>query len=160
MIAVRYGALAALAVWLGSTSVLGLLIPPTMARALPADPSVVAEVDAVFDELFRLFHLLSYACGVVVLVSLLVIKFVGPPPASFKVRAALVSLMLAVAVYSGLPLNRKIRDVQSTVKGPVGALPESDPRRARLDRLHRIDMTLMSVNMALGVVLLYWYVRE
>jgi hypothetical protein len=161
VIAVRYAALAALALWVGSTSALGLFVAPALDRAVPvSDTALAAAVESVRSEIFWLFHLLSYVCGAVVFASLMVIKFVGPPPASFKARVALVSLMLAAAAYSGLPLDREIRGLRSTIPGPVGGLPESDPRRVRLDRLQRIDMTLMSANIALGAVLLFWYVRE
>ena len=72
MIAVRYVALAALVIWLA-----GLL------------PLAVGD-------LLRVPYV-PFGCGALVLLSLIVVKFVGPPPRAFFVRAALVAVMLAVA---------------------------------------------------------------
>ncbi len=72
MVVVRYVALAALVVWL--------------AGMLPL---------AIGDALHR--PVVPFGCGAVVLVSLVVLKFVGPPPRAFVVRAAIVAVMLAVA---------------------------------------------------------------
>jgi hypothetical protein len=63
-------------------------------------------------------------------------------------------------VYSGYPVSREIAQIQSHLSGPVNALPETDPRRVRFDRLHQMSTTLMTINMALGLVLLFWYIRE
>ena len=104
MLAVRYVALAALVVWLGGM------------------------VTAVFGEFLRPFHLVSLACGAVILVSLFIMKFVGPPPHAFVPRAALTALMLLILGVSAL------------FRGVSGAL--------------------MAVNLALGFLLLFWYVRE
>jgi len=75
-------------------------------------------------------------------------------------RIAIVVVMLAIAVYSGVPVSREIASIQSQVSGSISALPETDARRVRFDRLHSLSTTLMTINMGLGLVLLYWYVRE
>jgi hypothetical protein len=104
MLAVRYVALAALVVWLGGM------------------------VTAVFGDLLRPFHLVSLACGAIILVSLFIMKFVGPPPHAFVPRAALTALMLLV-----LGLSALLRSASSL---------------------------LLEINLVLGLVLLFWYVRE
>jgi hypothetical protein len=104
MLAVRYVALAALVVWLGGM------------------------VTAVFGDLLRPFHLVSLACGSIILVSLFIMKFVGPPPHAFVPRAALTALMLLVLGLSAV------------LRGASGLLLE--------------------INLVLGLVLLFWYVRE
>ena len=105
MILVRYATLVALVIWLG------------------------AMVDERFGSLLRGAHLIVYACGVVVVAGLFVLKFMGPPPVSFVARAAIAVLMLLLAGAAALVA----RDV------------------AQL---------LMTVNIVLGFVLLFWYVRE
>jgi hypothetical protein len=80
MLAVRYVVLAALVVWLGGA------------------------LQAIGGDLDRHLHALAYACGGVMLVGLLVLKFVGPPPHGFLIRIALILAMLAVttvAVFRG-----------------------------------------------------------
>jgi hypothetical protein len=103
--AIRYLALLSLAVWLGGMVTLGQEI-----------------------------HWLAYVCGGLMLVCLVAIKLVGPPPRTFIPRVSLVVLMLAIAVYSGIPPRWT----------PAAIAPH----------------ILMSVNVLLGLVLLGWYVRE
>jgi hypothetical protein len=73
MVVVRYAALAALVVWLA-----GML------------------AGLFGQELHRPY--VPLACGAIVLVSLVIIKFVGPPPRAFIARASIVGIMLIVAV--------------------------------------------------------------
>jgi hypothetical protein len=115
---------------------------------------------AVFGTILRRFHYVAYACGAIIYVSLFLMKFLGPPPQAFVVRAAIVFVMLVVALYSGVPVTRELEQIQSKVIGPVSKLPETDERRIRFDTLHRRSTMLMTFNMGLGLVLLYWYVRE
>ena len=72
MILVRYATLVALVLWLG------------------------VMVDDRFGDLLRQAHLISYGCGAATLVGLFVLKFMGPPPAAFVLRAGIAILMLAL----------------------------------------------------------------
>ena len=162
MFAVRYLALVALVIWVGGMVVLSALVAPSVFRVLQAaDPTgglVLAGL--VFGDILRLFHLLAYACGGIVLVGLVVMKFVGPPPSGFPARAAIVATMLGLALYSGIPVARELEDIQEHASGPIRDIPETDVRRARFETLHRRSTTLMAVETGLGFVLLLWYVRE
>ena len=82
-------------------------------------------------EISRQFHWLAYACGGLMLACLLVMKFVGPPPRAFIPRVLVVVVMLAVTIYSGT-----VRETRET------------------------STALMTVDVALGLLLLGWYVRE
>lgn len=77
MVVVRYAALAALVVWLA-----GML-------AVQAGDALRGPV-------------VPLACGAVLLVSLVVLKFVGPPPRAFFLRAGVVAVMLAVALLASV----------------------------------------------------------
>jgi len=107
MIAVRFATLAAVVVWL------------------------TALIAWRFGDLFRRLDLVSYACGTVTLVGLLVMKFVGPPPHGFIPRAAIAFVMLAIAIVSAF--TRVSAETASA---------------------------LLAVEIALGFALLTWYVRE
>ena len=82
MFAVRFAALMGLAVWVG-----GSVATFWLAQAAPDDP------------VLRMRGLGSL-CGGVMIVALVVIKFVGPPPRHFLLRATIAALMLLVAVYA------------------------------------------------------------
>jgi hypothetical protein len=82
MFVVRFAALIALAVWLG-----GLVAPIWLTGAVPVE----ADRDT---------RLLAYVCGGVLLVSLFVLKFMGPPPHRFTLRAAIVAVMIVLVIYA------------------------------------------------------------
>ena len=162
MFAVRYVALVALVVWLGGTVVLGLLVAPATFNVLQANDPATGRMLAgvpVGDVMHR-FHLMAFGCGAVIFISLFIIKFVGPPPRAFVLRAALVFVMLALEGYSGGVVARKITRMQSQVSGPIGQLANTDQQRLRFDRLHQTSTALMTANLALGLILLLWYARE
>jgi|SRR5262245_8104052 len=104
MLAVRYVALGALVIWLGGM------------------------VTVTFADTMRRFNLVALVCGSVIVVSLFIMKFVGPPPHGFAPRLALSLLMLILVSVSML------------MPGFASALA--------------------TVNLALGLILLFWYVRE
>jgi hypothetical protein len=109
MLGVRYLALAALVVWLGGMVTLSLLVAPSR-------------------ETLEQFDLLAYGCGGLIVICLLVLKFVGPPPAAFVPRLAMVVLMVAVTAGASV--------------------------------LGRASLAPKLVDIGLGSVLLFWYVRE
>jgi hypothetical protein len=80
MFVIRYVALAALAIWLGGTVALILL-------ATPSRPATAS------------FDCVATACGALIVVCLLVMKFVGPPPVAFIPRLAIAVAMLALVGY-------------------------------------------------------------
>jgi len=107
VLAVRYVALAALVFWLGA-------LAATLTGRATDDASV--------------WRLAPEAAGCIIIACFVAMKLVGPPPAAFFARTAIVVVMLAVAASAHLARL-----------GP--SLPNS-------------------IDLALGSVLLFWYVRE
>jgi hypothetical protein len=87
---------------------------------------------ARFGGLVGRLDLLGYACGAAVFVGLFAMKFLGPPPPAFVPRVAIVLLMLGIAV-------------------AATSVPRIAPDLAK---------GLSAINIGLGFVLLFWYVRE
>jgi hypothetical protein len=108
MVAVRYVALVALVIWVGGMIALPLLVAP----AVSGD---------TIGEMSRRFHLLAYACGGAVFVSLFVMKFVGPPPHAFALRAAIVFVMLLLSGYAGTGMTPAV-PVLATINIGLGLL--------------------------------------
>ena len=73
---------------------------------------------------------LMLALGATTFIGLFAMKFLGPPPPAFVPRVAIVFVMLAIAATSS-------REVRSGTAA-----------------------WLLTINIALGFVLLYWYTRE
>src|SRR5262245_59884483 len=78
MFAVRYVALAALVVLLSVSVIASGLLAPDPAPA----------------------HGVGLICGTVVLIALFVMKFIGPPPHAFVLRAALAFAVVAISLYA------------------------------------------------------------
>jgi hypothetical protein len=106
MIVVRYATLVALVIW------------------------IAVMMDQRFGDVLRRPQLIAYACGGASVVGLFVLKFLGPPPIAFPLRAGIAVLMLVIAA-------------------AVALIAPGDAARL-----------LMTVNIGLGFVLLIWYVRE
>jgi hypothetical protein len=69
---VRFVTLVALVVWLGSVT------------------------QIVAGDWLRSIERVTYACGAVMLVGLVVVKLMGPPPHGFPIRVGLVALIIAI----------------------------------------------------------------
>jgi hypothetical protein len=100
MFALRYAALTALVLWVGGT--LLVLLAGTESLEL------------------RLLHRIAIGCGGVIFVALVAMKFIGPPPRAFTLRAAIVAVMLAIAVCAALPAARGLYTMLTTVNVVAG----------------------------------------
>jgi uncharacterized membrane protein len=164
MVGLRYAYVLALVVWLGGMIILGAIVAPTVFQVLQARDPETGRIlaGAVFGLALRRFHYVAYACGAVILLSLVLMAVLGPRPASFAVRVVLVAGMLAVAAYSGLFVLGSVNRLQREIGVDVSpsSLPVSDARRIRFDELHLLSTRLMMVNLIGALVLLYWEARE
>lgn len=169
----------ALAVWLGGMIVLGAVVAPALFSTLGALDPVSGRVFAGegFGAVLRRFHYVAYASGAVLLVTLSAMALLGPRPRSFAIRTAIVTVMLAVAAYSGVLVLGEIDAIQQDIAASSPApqssdatvaarhrLPSSlaatDPRRIRFDQLHVLSTRLMMINIVAGLVLLVWEARD
>jgi uncharacterized membrane protein len=162
MLALKYVYLLALVVWLGGMLVLGALVAPTTFQVLQAsDPTAGRELAGqLFGATIARFHGVQYGAGALMLVTFAAMALLGPRPAHFAVRAAILAAMLAVAAYSGFIVLGSIDAVQQEVGGMVSRLAAGDARRMRFDALHELATRLMLVNMVGGLALLFWEARE
>ena len=162
MLALRYVYVLALVIWLGGMVILGALVAPVTFDVLQARaPETGRELaGAVFGAAIAGFHYVAYGAGGILLLSLAIMRILGPRPAAFGIRAAIVAVMLAVAVYSGLVVLTRIEDIQATAGGSITRLPVSDSRRMEFDGLHQLSTRLMLFNMAGALLLLYWEAKE
>jgi hypothetical protein len=161
MLALRYVYVLALVIWLGGMIVLGALVAPVTFDVLPGRTPEGRELaGAVFGAVLAAFHYVAYGAGGVLLVTLAIMRILGPRPAAFGIRAAIVAVMLAIALYSGFVILTRIDSIQAAAGGSVSRLPPDDARRTEFDGLHQLSTRLMLFNMAGALVLLYWEARE
>ncbi len=162
MLALRYVYVLALVAWLGGMLVLGALVAPTTFQVLQSAAPETGRALAgdVFGATIARFHYVEYGAGALLLLSLAGMRLLGPRPPAFGVRAAVVAIMLAAAVYSGVVVLGQMDGIQLETGGVVSGLPASDPRRVRFDDLHRLSTSLMLFNIAGALLLVYWEARD
>lgn len=162
MLALRFAGVVALTLWVGGLLVLGAIAAPSVFEVLAtqqvASDRVIA--GAVFGEILRRFHLLSYICGFVLLTTLLTRGVLGPRPIWFAARVGTACLMVAATAYSGLVLSPAIARVQAQIGGSPSSLPEGDPRRAAFGRLHATSTGLQLVPILGGLLLLFRELKD
>jgi hypothetical protein len=162
MFVLRYLYILALGVWLGGMGMAGLIAAPTTFEVLEGWNAVDGRVLAgqVFGRILSKLHLVLYAAGVVMLVTLTIRRLLGPRPVAYGIRAAIIAVMLALALASGFGISPRVEAVQKDVGGSVAALPESDPRRASFYQLHGLSNLLLTATMVGALLLIFWESKE
>jgi len=155
MFALRFAGLLALAVWFGGLLVLGAVAAPAIFDVVDARQLADGRAFAgtLFGEVLRRFHLVSYGCGAVLLVTFIARAVLGPRPRHFGIRLGIVAVMLGAASYSGIVLTGRIENLRQQMGVAPSSLPESDPRRVEFGRLHA-QSTGMQVVPLLGALIL------
>jgi len=154
----RFAAVLALAVWLGGLVALGVTAPAVF--SIVAARNVVegrALAGAIFGEILRRFHEVTYLCGALVLLSLAVRRVLGPRPRRFGIRFAVGVAMVAATLYSGLVIRQNISRVQEEVGATtaISSLPAENPQRVAFERLHRQSELVQLIPLAGACVLLF-----
>ena len=162
MFALRYTALLALTVWVGGLLSLGAVAAPAIFDVVAAQQIAEGRLvsGAIFGEILRRFHHVSYVCGCLVPLSLVARGVLGPRPRRFAVRMALSVLMLGAVAYSGLALLPRIEALRTSSTVAPSSLPESDPRRIEFGRLHGFSTGLQIIPVIGGLLLLFWELRD
>jgi uncharacterized membrane protein len=162
MPALRYVYVLALAVWLGGMILLGAVVAPLTFQVLQASDPDTGRLLAgeLFGAVLNRFHFVAYGAGALLLVTLVAMAILGPRPRGFAVRAAIISAMLLVALYSGLVVLREVDSIQLAAGVLPSTLPAGDARRVRFDALHQLSTRLIVFNIVGALALLGWEARE
>jgi hypothetical protein len=161
VLALRFVALLMLVIWIGGLLALGAIAAPSIFDVLATQPDqgrVLA--GALFGEILRRFHLVTYVAGALLLATLVLRRVLGPGPRRFAWRAGLVTLMLAASGYSGVVVAARLAQLQREMGAAPSSLPEGDPRRAEFGRLHGLATGLELVPLLAGLALVFWEIKE
>lgn len=162
MLVLRYAALLALVVWVGGLVALGGIAAPSLFEVIAqrqiADGRLLA--GALFGDMLRRFTLVSYGAGLVLLLSLLARRILGPRPHRFAWRAGIAAVMLAATAYGSLVVGSRIEQIQRDAGVAPSALPGGDPRRVEFGRLHGLSTALQLIPLLGGLALIFWEIKE
>jgi hypothetical protein len=158
----RYLYVLALVLWLGGMAIAGLVVAPVTFAVLQGWNPTTGRVLAgdIFGAVLGRMNLIAYAAAVVMFLVLTVQRLLGPRPKAYGIRIGLITLMLALTMYSGMVASPRIDELQADLPGPVSELAADDPRRVEFDGLHRLSTMLVMATIAGGLVLLGWETRE
>lgn len=162
MLALRYAALLTLVIWVGGLLALGAIAAPSLFDVLAAKqiPESRMLAGALFGEMLRRFHLVSYGAGALLLGTLILRRVLGPRPRRFGWRAGLATVMLGASAWSGLVVATRIAQLQQEIGVAPSSLPDGDARRVAFGRLHGLSTALQLVPLVGGLMLIYWEIKE
>ena len=161
MLPLRFIAALTLVIWVGGILALGAIAAPSIFNVLATQPDggrLLA--GALFGEILRRFHLVSYAAGALLLGTLLLRRVLGPAPRRFAWRAGLATVMLSATAYSGLVVAARIARIQAEIGVAPSSLPAGDARRVEFGRLHGLSTALELIPVLGGLMLMYWEIKE
>ena len=161
MVALRCLYLIALVFWVGGMVALGALAAPATFDVLEAYHGAGGRLEAgdVFGEMLRRFRFFEYWSATILLGCLGVLFYRTPRPAAVGIRAITVLVMLGVSLYSGLGITGQIDAIQQEIGNDLASLAESSQYAARFDSLYSLTTSLLLVNLAGGLSLIYWEAR-
>jgi len=162
MVLLRYLYVVALVLWVGGLISAGALVAPSVFGVLQAWNASEGRVLAgqVFGEVLLRLTWLSYAMGVVMIVTLTLHRLLGARPLKYGVRVGIMGVMLAMMLAMGFYIIPQVNAIQAQVSGPVSALAETDARRVEFDKLHGLSNILFSITAIGGLALCWWESRE
>ena len=162
MVLLRYLYVVALVLWVGGLISAGALVAPSVFGVLQAWNASEGRVLAgqVFGEVLLRLTWLSYAMGVVMIVTLTLHRLLGARPLKYGVRVGIMGVMLAMMLAMGFYIIPQVNAIQAQVSGPVSALAETDARRVEFDKLHGLSNILFSITAIGGLALCWWEARE
>ena len=161
MLALRFAAVLALALWMGGLVALGAIAAPAAFDVLGAQGLEGRSLaGSVVGETLRRFNLVAYGCAGVVLLSLAARGVLGPRPRRFGLRVAGLFLMIAAAVYAGAVVAPQIVRARQTIGVAPSTLDPTDPRRIEFARLHARSVSLQLIPLLGGLALLFFELKD
>ena len=162
MIALRCLYLMALVFWVGGMVALGALAAPATFDVLEAHHGFGGRLEAgdVFGEMLRRFRFFEYGSATILLGCLGTLFIRTPRPAAIGIRAVTVLAMLGVSLYSGFGITGQITSLQLEIQQNIASLADLTPFAARFDHLYMLTTSLLVLNLAGGLSLIYWEARS
>jgi hypothetical protein len=115
---------------------------------------------AAFGEVLRRVLLAGDVAGVVMLVTMTILRLFGPKPVSYGIRALLLGAMLLANAYTAHIVLPEAEGLRREINGPMASVAATDPRRVRFDFLHGLSTTIVTAMALAGIAVAAWEARE
>lgn len=140
----------ALGIWVGGMATLAFVVAPTVFRTA----ATRGEAGKIFGSVLHSFGLMQLVLGVLVLLSLVFLRFSGDlRPGSGPRRIAVVALMLALVCASQFGIAPAIEHERDSIPN-FESVPAGVPARAKFDSLHAWSVRIAGCTLLLGAGLL------
>lgn len=158
----RYAYVLALVVWVGALVAAGAFVAPALFGVLQAEagPSGRMLAGAAFGEVLRRVLLAGDVAGVVMLVTMTILRLFGPKPVSYGIRVVALGAMLLANAYTVHILLPEAESLRREINGPMASVAATDPRRVRFDFLHNLSTTIVTGMALAGIAVAAWEARE
>ena len=158
----RYAYVLALVVWVGALVAAGVFVAPAIFGVLQAEAGATGRMlaGAAFGEVLRRVLLAGDVAGVVMLVTMTILRLFGPKPVSYGIRALLLGAMLLANAYTAHILLPEAESLRREINGPMASVAATDPRRVRFDSLHGLSTTIVTAMALAGIAVAAWEARE
>jgi hypothetical protein len=151
----RFFKLLSLAVWIGSIFFFAAVVAPTVFSVLPSRTLAGMVVSRSLSSL----HWIGIVCGMVFLLSSLLLAWLQGGTAPFHLRDLLLVLMMAITFYAHFGIERRMNTLRTDM-GVIDVVPHEDARRVEFDRLHVWSRRLEESVFFCGLALLFLVVRD
>lgn len=149
----------AITIWVGGMAALAFIAAPAIFQSEPSRE----KAGRTFGLILKRFHWVAYACGMVILLAG-ALRWAGSfnhrLAASEVTRYVIALLMLALSLYSGLAVSRKLDRLRERMPNGIDRRPKDDPDRVEFNNLHRLSTTLMAFNLLLGLAMAVMFALE
>lgn len=138
---VRWLHLMALIVWIGAVVFFSFVVAPALFRTFP-----VAEAGRAIGAIFPIYYRIGYACGVLLLLTTLLLLATARTRLWMGLSALLVAGMLGATVYAGMVVLPRATELRPQILDPAAAGAKDE-----FDRLHHLAVTLNGAVLLGGV---------
>jgi uncharacterized membrane protein len=138
--------------WVGGMGSLALIAAP----AIFEGASSRENAGRIFGLILKRFHRIGYGCGVAILIAgglRYYGRFSHSLYAAEVIRYAIAATMLALTLYTGIVIARRLEGLRERMEGGIDRLAKDDPRRVEFNRLHRQSTGITAFSLLLGITM-------
>lgn len=149
---VKFTYLMSLAVWVGSMIFFSFIGAPSIFKILekPMAGRVVGDI-------FPKYWIIGYICGAIALASLFYLWKKGS--SGTTVIVTLLSIMLCTALYAGLCVGPRARNIKARITATENAEEKEDLRK-RFSKIHRRSMEMNVTILIMGITVVFLTARN
>ena len=151
----RFLKLLSVALWISSIFFFAAVVAPTLFSVLPSRALAGMVVSR---SLFSL-HWLGIICGLVFMLSSVLLALLQGDQSPFHLRDLLLVAMMAITLFAHFGIERRM-NILRTDMGVIDIVPHEDARRVEFNRLHVWSTRLEGSVFFCGLLLFFLVVRE